>query len=226
MAEENKFSYDAWKEYLKTDKDMNMRWKSLTSLWENVSEDLKNVLEKMPKAEATRRRKDLTARNIFNIINTAKQKPNFRWQRKMIWNEEDERYEYVIQCLNPSSDYIFRKIKEERWVSNMHGESINKYLQPVANKIWALKSALKISINPETSQNLSYESIKMRLDDEKEVDPDYPKAPEGWRDPVQPWTESPAFWEEIEENQKSTEEMWPIFDADGQGIIPFKEFIN
>lgn len=225
MAEENKLSYDAWKEYLKADKDMNTRWKSLTSLWENVSEDLKNALEKMPKAEATKRRRELTAKNIFNIISTAKQKPNFRWQRKMIWNEEDERYEYVIQCLNPSSDYLFRKIKEERWVTNMHWESINKYLQPVTNKIWALKAALNVSVNPETSQNLSYESVKMCIpDDEKEVDPDYPKPQEWWRDPVKPGTESSWFWEEIEEKPNSTEDnSQPIFDEEGQGIIPFEE---
>lgn len=225
MAEENKLSYDAWKKYLKMDKDTNMRWKALTSLWENVSEDLKDVLEKVPKAEAMKRRRELTARNIFNIINTAKQRPNFRWQRKIIWNEEDERHEYVIQCLNPSSDYIFRKIKEERWVTNMHWESIDKYLQPIANKIWALRAALKVSVNPETSQNLSYESVKTNIpDDEKEVDPDYPQSQE-WRDQVKPWTEDLESWEKIEEKPSSAEdEPQPIFDEEGQGLIPFKEF--
>ena len=162
MAEENKFSYDAWKEYLKTDKDMNNRRKFLTSLWESVCSALENALEKLPEADAMKRRRELTARNIFNVINTAKQKPNFRWQRKVIWNEEDERHEYVIQCLNPSSDWIFRKIKEERWVTNMHWTSINKYLQPVANKIWALKATLQVSSVPETSKQLGYKSMKTK----------------------------------------------------------------
>lgn len=242
MAEENRFSYDTWKEYLKTDKDMKERWKSLTSLWENVSENLKNALEKLPKAEVTKRRKELTAKNIFDIINTAKQRPNFRWQRKMIWNEEDQRHEYVIQCLNPSSDWIFRKIKEERWVTNMHWESINKYLQPVTNKIWALKAALQVSSVPETNKKLWYESMKMEVDDDHEVDPDYPKAPEGWRDPVQPWTESYGYKEEVEDTNKEEEKKPedeekkpedennnsskpPKLDKDGQQyLIDFPEF--
>lgn len=242
MAEKNNLTYDAWREYLKTDKDMNRRWKSLTSLWENVSEDLKNALEKLPKAEATKRRKALTAKNIFNVISTAKQRPNFRWQRKLIYNEQDDRHEYVIQCLDPSSDWIFRKIKEEKWVTNMHGESINKYLQPVTNKIWALKAALRVSVETESKpSDLSYEAIKMKLDDEHEVDPDYPKAPEWWRDPVQPWTESLGYveevedanntWDEkIEEKEKEPESEGdnssnpPKLDKDGQYLIDFPEF--
>jgi hypothetical protein len=71
-------------------------------------------LEILPNNEALRRKKHLTAKNIFNAINTAREKPNFSWIQKLIYNEEDERHEYVIQCINPSSDYIFRKIKEER----------------------------------------------------------------------------------------------------------------
>jgi hypothetical protein len=44
----------------------------------------------------------------------------------------------------------------------MHCESIDKYLQPVADKIWALKNTLRISINPETkSSDLSYDSLKI-----------------------------------------------------------------
>ena len=196
MGEENKFSYDSWKEYLKTDKNMNEKWKFLISLWENVSEEIKEVLESLPKREAMKRRRELTAKNIFNVINTAKQKPNFRWQRKMIWNEWDERYEYVIQCLNPSSDYIFRKIKEERGVVSMHWESINKYLQPVADKIWILKTALRTSVKPEVAKwDLSYESMRTNIseDDEGEVDPDYPKGTEWWKDPVVQWSEEPKL---------------------------------
>ena len=189
MTENNNLSYDAWKEYLKNDKEMNEKWKSLTELSRNVSKDLKNNLESLPYSEALRRRKFLTAKNIFNLINTAKEKPDFSWIQKIIYNEEDERHEYVIQCKDPSSDYIFRKIKLERWVTNMHWESINRYLQPVADKIWALKAALRVSIETETKpSDLSYEALKTELPDE--VDPDYPKAPEWWRDPVQPWSES------------------------------------
>ena len=161
MTETSNLSYDAWREYLKNDREMNTKWKSLVALWENVKKDLKNNLESLPNTEALRRRKYLTAKNIFNIISTAKEKPNFNWGQKLIYNEEDERYEYVIQCINPSSDYIFRKIKEERGVTNMHGESIDKYLQPVADKIWALKDTLRVSIQPEAKpSDLSYESMK------------------------------------------------------------------
>ena len=161
MEERTNFTYDAWKEYLKSDKEMNSKWKSLTELSRNVSKDLKDSLESLPYAEALKRRKFLTAKNIFNLINTAKEKPNFNWIQKLIYNEEDERYEYVIQCIDPSSDYIFRKIKEERWVVSMFWDSINKYLQPVADKIWALKDTLRVSIQTETKpSDLSYESMK------------------------------------------------------------------
>ena len=161
MTETSNLSYDAWREYLKNDREMNTKWKSLVALWENVKKDLKSNLESLPNSEALRRRKYLTAKNIFNIISTAREKPNFNWGQKLIYNEEDERYEYVIQCINPSSDYIFRKIKEERGVTNMHGESIDKYLQPVADKIWALKDTLRVSIQPEAKpSDLSYQSMK------------------------------------------------------------------
>ena len=161
MVATNNLSYDARKEYLKNDKDMNSKWKSLIELWENVKKDLKENLNSLPYSEALKRRRFLTARNIFNIISTAKEKPNFDWKQKLIFNEKDERDEYVIQCKNPSSDYIFRRIKEERWVANMHWESINKYLQPVADKIWALKETLRVSIQTETKpSDLSYEALK------------------------------------------------------------------
>lgn len=164
MTENNNFTYDAWKEYLKSDKEMNSKWNSLIALWKNVKKNLKENLESLPKTEALKRRKFLTAKNIFNIINTAKEKPNFSWVQKLIYNEEDERYEYVIQCINPSSDYIFRKIKEERWVVSMFWDSIDKYLQPVADKIWALKNTLRVSINPEINKSdLSYDSLKIKI---------------------------------------------------------------
>lgn len=166
MTETSNLSYDAWREYLKNDREMNTKWKSLIALWENVRKDLKENLETLPHSEALKRRKFLTAKNIFNIINTAKERPNFNWIQKLIYNEADERYEYVIQCLNPSSDYIFRKIKEERGVANMHWESINKYLQPVADKIWALKETLRVSMSPETEKSdLSYENLKTKVDE-------------------------------------------------------------
>lgn len=164
MTENNNFTYDAWKEYLKSDKEMNSKWNSLIALWKNVKKNLKENLESLPNTEALKRRKFLTAKNIFNIINTAKEKPNFSWVQKLIYNEEDERYEYVIQCINPSSDYIFRKIKEERWVVSMFGDSIDKYLQPVADKIWALKNTLRVSINPEANKSdLLYDSLKTKI---------------------------------------------------------------
>lgn len=178
MPETNNLSYDAWKEYLKSDKEMNEKWKSLTELSRNVKKDLKNNLESLPYTEALRRRKFLTAKNIFNIINTAKEKPNFSWVQKLIYNEEDERHEYVIQCIDPSSDYIFRKIKEERGVVSMFWESINKYLQPVADKIWALKDTLRVSIQTETKpSDLSYESLKT----EKALE-DWAKNHYAWND--------------------------------------------
>ena len=235
MVENNDLTYDAWKEYLKNDKEMNAKWKSLVVLWENVKKDLKENLESLPYSEALRRRKYLTAKNIFNAISTAKEKPDFSWFQKIIYNEEDERHEYVIQCTDPSSDYIFRKIKEERGVANMHGESIDKYLKPVADKIRALKDTLRVSIQTESNpQDLSYESMKMGksqklLDDEKEVDPDYPKAPEWWRDPVDPRVSWPCFepdtdnWNNVNWSDE-VRDNWQKIDKDGQYLIDFPDF--
>lgn len=170
MTENNNLTYEAWEKYLKSDKEMGSKRESLTELWKNVKKELKENLNSLPHSEAFRRRKFLTARNIFNIINTAKEKPNFAWNRKLIYNEKDERDEWVIQCLNPSSDYLFRKIKEERGVASMRWESINKYLQPVADKIWALKEILRASIQTETKpSDLSYESMKTIVEDENTV---------------------------------------------------------
>ncbi len=235
MSEE-KLTYNARKEYLKADKEIRNRWESLVSLWENIKNNLKQTLASLPKTEATRRRKELTAKNIFNIINTAKQRPNFKRERKMIWNEDDQRYEYVIQCLNPSSDYIFRKIKEERWVTNMHWQSINKYLQPITDKIWALKAAVQASIQPETNTSeLSYDILKTNVSDweNHEVDPDYPKAKEWWRDPVQPWSESPLSQEENTEDNhqkgEKNEKKWKNFPDKNeyrQLLIQFPDFDN
>ena len=178
MEERTNFTYDAWKEYLKSDKEMNSKWKSLTELSRNVTKDLKNSLESLPYAEALRRRKFLTAKNIFNLINTAKERPNFSWIQKLIYNEEDERHEYVIQCIDPSSDYIFRKIKEERWVVSMFWDSISKYLQPVSDKIWALKDTLRVSIQTETKpSDLSYDSLKTE------------KILEGWAENHYAWND-------------------------------------
>ena len=165
--ENNNFTYDAWKEYLKSDKEMNIKWKSLIDLWENVKKSLKENLNSLPYWEALKRRRFLTAKNIFNIINTAREKPNFDWRKKLIYNEADERDEYVIQCLDSSSDYLFRRVKEERGVVSMFWESIDKYLQPVADKIWALKETLRVSIQPEVKpSNLSYEAMKTTVKNE------------------------------------------------------------
>lgn len=180
IVEMTNFTYEAWKEYLKFDREMNAKWKSLTKLWENVKKSLKENLDSLPYSEALKRRRMLTARNIFNVINTAKERPNFNWHQKLIYNEEDERHEYVIQCLNPSSDYIFRKIKEERGVASMFGESINKYLQPVTDKIWALKKALQVSIQPEAQkEDLSYESLKMNITSQTD---EWAENHYGWND--------------------------------------------
>ena len=201
---------------------MKSKRKSLIALWENVKKELSENLESLPHSEALSRRKALTAKNIFNLINTAKEKPDFSWIQKLIYNEEDERHEYVIQCVNPSSDYIFRQIKLERWVANMHGESINKYLQPVANQIWALKAALQVSVNPETKKSdLSYESLMTELPDD--VDPDYPKAPEWRRDPVQPWSESLGFQRQDVKEEKIKNEKRIEKKSDSQQLeIPFE----
>lgn len=163
MAERNNFSFDEWKDYLKTDKDMNRRWKSLIALWEEFSDDIKKTLEWLPKAEASSRRKELTALNIFNILNNTNQKLDFAWHKKPIKNEDDGRREYVVECYSASSDFVFKKIKEYRWVASMFWTSINKYLQPVANKIWALKEAKKVSVQTELEPSkLSYESLKVK----------------------------------------------------------------
>jgi len=178
MDEKNTLTYDAWKEYLKNDREINTKWKSLIELWENVKKSLKENLESLPYSEALSRRKCLTAKNIFNIINTAKEKPNFNWGQKLIYNEDDKRYEYVIQCIDPASDYIFRKIKLERWVTNMRWESIDKYLKPIAEKIWALKAALKVSVQTETKpSDLSYEAMKTEVKKDEWAENHY-----GWDD--------------------------------------------
>lgn len=163
MAERNNFSFDEWKDYLKTDKDMNRRWKSLIVLWEEVSDDIKKTLEWLPKAEASSRRRELTALNIFNILNNTNQRLDFSWHKKTIWNSDDKRREYVVECYSASSDFVFKKIKEYRWVASMHWTSINRYLQPVANKIWALKEAKRVSVKTEVEPSkLSYESLKTK----------------------------------------------------------------
>ena len=60
----------------------------------------------------------------------------------------------------------------------MHGESIDKYLQPVANKIWALKETFRISIQTETkSSDLSYEAMKTELKKDEWAENHY-----GWDD--------------------------------------------
>ena len=232
MTENNNFTYDAWKEYLKSDKEMNSKWNSLIALWKNVKKNLKENLESLPKTEALKRRKFLTAKNIFNIINTAKEKPNFSWGRKLIFNEEDDRYEYVIQCINPSSDYIFRKIKEERWVVSMFWDSIDKYLQPVSDKIWALKNTLRVSINPEINKSdLSYDSLKTRTvwempewiknrytwDDENIMNEDGDIIPNPKYEHIP--VENEYVVDEVLEIQK--EEKKSEIEEDGQLKIPF-----
>ena len=165
MTTNQNFSYNNWKEYLKTDTEMNTKWKSLTALWKNVKEDLKKALKKIPKSEAMRRRKELTSRNIFYIINTANERLDFSRYKKSIYNEKDGRHEYVIRCYNESSDYLFNKIKGERWVASMQWESIDKYLQPISDKIWALKTAMQTTIRPEISKtDLSYETLKTKAE--------------------------------------------------------------
>ena len=163
MAEKDYFSYEEWKEYLKTDNDMNRRWKSLTSLWEKIGDELKNALDVSQRGEALRRRRELVALNVFNALNTTNHRLDFAWRRKKIWHEKDQRREYVIECLNAASDDTFSKIKDARWVVSMHWESIKKYLQPVADKIWALKMAKKVSVKTEVRPSkLSYESLKRK----------------------------------------------------------------
>ena len=235
MVENNNLTYDAWKEYLKNDKEAKTRWNSLVALWESVKKSLAENLESLPYSEALRRRKFLTEKNIFNLINTAKEKPDFKWGQKIIRNAEDARHEYVIQCVDPSSDYIFRKIKEERGVANMHGESIDKYLQPITDKIWALKDTLRVSINPETKDSdLSYESLKTEVSDE--VDVDYSKVSEWWSEPVDTrfsWPSSQAgngvwnakAWKRRLKNQEIIrDEKWNLTRADGQYLIDFPDF--
>ena len=234
MSENNYLSYDAWKEYLKADKETNAKWKSLIDLWERVKNDLKDNLEDLPKDEAIRRRRALTAKNIFNIINTAKEKPNFKWKRKMIRNEEDERHEYVIQCINPSSDYIFRKIKEERGVVSMFGDSIDKYLQPVADKIWALKSTLRVSITLDTPEpDLTFEALKTQ---DASIKLEWAENHYAWNDrdvmnadgdivPNPKYQHIPSQSDDVDEEwkqQEDVEEIEPEVGENGQLIIPFK----
>lgn len=175
---DNKLTYNDWKEYLKNDRDMNKRWNSLVSMWERTKKDLNESLDPMLKKEALNRKNELTARNIFNLLNTTKERLDFKRYKKSIYNEKDERHEYVIACRKESSDFIFKKLKEERWVANMQWESINKYLQPVADRIWALNQALKISVHTETKpSDLSYKKLKTKPDSKKDRSNDLFKDP-------------------------------------------------
>jgi hypothetical protein len=62
----------------------------------------------------------------------------------------------------------------------MFWDSINKYLQPVADKIWALKDTLRVSIQTETKpSDLSYESLKTKADSEM---PEWAEDHYAWND--------------------------------------------
>lgn len=152
--------YENRKNYLNNNPEINKKWKSLISLWKNVTDELKKALNPEDFSDAVKRRIELTSKNIFDLINKENIKPDFSRHRKRIRNEEAQRNEYVIECNIPSSDYIFKKIKDERGVVSMLWNSINKYLQPITDEIWALKIA-KDTSKPQ-SQDLSYEALKTK----------------------------------------------------------------
>lgn len=159
----NHITFEDWKEYLKSDKEMKSKWNSLTEIWTKTNNEISNALNDTPREWAKKRSRLLAQQTIFNLLNQTEEKLDFAWRRKLIFNEKDERYEYVIACKNAASDYIFSEIKKARWVVSMQGESINKYLQPVANKIWALRMVKNTDRPQIQPKNLSYEAMRTKV---------------------------------------------------------------
>ena len=161
MAGWTSLSYEAWKKYLNTDKDMKEKWHFLTTAWKHISENFKAKLNSLSKREAARRKRDLISKEIFNLLSSQKQKLDFRHGMK---KERFDEYPYlrdVIFCYDHSADFVFSDIKRIRWVRSMQEDSIDNYIVPVADKIWALKMAVQTSVKPETSKSdLSYQTMK------------------------------------------------------------------
>jgi hypothetical protein len=77
------------------------------------------------------------------------------------------------------------KLKKEEEKKKRKEERARKAEENRSKKAQKKKSKGENSIDQEFDENTE--------DDEKEVDPDYPKAPEGWRDPVDPLVKGPSF---------------------------------
>lgn len=175
MANGNGFSYQDWQDYLKLDKDMKSKWTSLTALSENMRQRIMESFEGKTKNELLEQARKGVSKDIFELLVSSKNKLDFSWDIQTIRRDRGygEREEYYIYCLDKVSNVVFDRIKTLRWVANMHWESINKYLQPVSDKIYALKSALSVSINPEIRKKIiSYEAEKTKIkaiDEEREI---------------------------------------------------------
>lgn len=77
------------------------------------------------------------------------------------------------------------KLKKEEEKKKRKEERARKAEENRSKKAQKKKSKGENSIDQEFDENTE--------DDEKEVDPDYPKAPEGWRDPVDPLVKGPSI---------------------------------
>ena len=183
MANEDNFSYEDWKDYLKTDKDMKEKWKSLISLWKNVRQSIRESFDGKTKNELLEDERKRVWEAIFKLLSRSNKKLDFSWETKTITKNRGygEHQEYYIYCPDIVSNTVFGRIKTIKWVANMHWDSIDEYLIPVSNKIWALKMALRTSITPEARKEaLSYKEMKTKVktidekkwkgvDDEKEI---------------------------------------------------------
>lgn len=117
------------------------------------------------------------------------------------------------------------KLKKEEEKKKRKEERARKAEENRSKKAQKKKSKGENSIDQEFDENTE--------DDEKEVDPDYPKAPEGWRDPVDPLVKGPSILadeadvvktkvEETGEKVKNSTKKEKKKDSD-QLSIPFED---
>lgn len=167
MAGVASLSYEEWKKYLNTDKDMKEKWHFLTTAWKNISENFKENLNSLSRRDAAKRKRDLISREIFDLLSKQKQKLDFRHDTKKVRFDEYPYIRDVIFCYDDSADFVFSSIKRIRWVRSMEEDSIDNYIVPVADKIWALRTAVQTSVKPETSKSdLSYQTMKTKIPSE------------------------------------------------------------
>jgi len=159
---------------------MKNKWNSLTKV------SKKKLLSTLGRSDEEIKNK------VFQLIVNSNIKLDFRWCKFDYFDEKLWRQVYKIKCTSAKEDYIFSQIKKELG-KKIQWQTIDKYLRPVAQKIWALKMAQDVSRPQSNPENIPFgwraTLIEVaEAECEKEVDPDYPKPLEWWRDPVDPNT--------------------------------------